>query len=98
MPLGSISAGLYRINVYLRITTPDGVSSSVTPFVNFIDDGVTCTMTGVAMTSDAIDEPSSQYFFVDVDSPGPISFGTLYASNTPNAATYKAVVVAERVQ
>ncbi len=98
LPLGSLSTGLYRVMTYLRITSPDGVSSSVTPQLSFIDDGVTCTMTGVALTSDDIDKPVSQAFLVAVDQPGPISFATLYASNTPNAAAYKAVVTVERLQ
>jgi hypothetical protein len=98
LPLGTLSTGLYRVMTYLRITSPDGVSSSVTPQLSFVDDGVTCTMTGFPMTSDAIDEPDSQAFLVAVDQPGPISFSTLYASNTPNAAAYKAIVVVERVQ
>jgi len=98
LPLGIVPGALYRVSVYLRITTPDGVSSSVTPFIQFPDDGVTCTMTGTAMTSDAVGSPSSQVFFANVDSPGPISFGTNYVSNTPNAAVYKAIVIVERVQ
>lgn len=98
LPLGEVTTGVYRVSVYLRITSPDGVSSSVTPQISFPDNGVTCTMTGDALVSDAIDEPGSTVFIASVDAPGPISFGTLYVSNTPNAAVYKAVVLVERVQ
>lgn len=98
LPLGAISAGLYRVSVYLRVTQPDGAGSSVTPFVTFIDEGITCTMEGTPLTSDAIDEPNSSTLVVQVDAPGPISFGTLYSSTTPNAMEYKAVVVIERLQ
>jgi hypothetical protein len=98
LPLGSLNAGLYRVMTYLRVTSPDGVSSSVTPVVSFVDEGVTCQMEGVALTSDNIAEPVSQAFLVRVDAPGPISFSTIYASNTPNAMQYDAVVIVERVQ
>ena len=98
LTLGSLSAGMYRVSVYLRITTPAGVSSSVTPFFNFTDDGLACTMTGTAMTSNAITTPTSQTFLLQVDAPGPIQFGTTYASNPAAAAVYEAVVTAERVQ
>lgn len=98
LPLGSLNAGVYRLGVYLRVTTPDGAASSVQPYVSFRDDGVTCTTTGTALTSDAIATPSGQSFIVNVDRPGPISFGTNYSSTTPNQMIYKAVVTIERVQ
>lgn len=98
LPIGSLSAGLYRVSAYLRVLQPDGVSSSVTPIVSFPDDGITCTATGNALVSDAIDEPNSTTFVIEIDAPGPISFGTLYVSNTPNAMEYKAVATVERLQ
>lgn len=97
LPLGSLSASLYRVSVFIRITTPDGVSSSVAPVVSFPSDGVTCSITGSALASDAIDEPGTWSFFINVDSPGPISLGTTYASNTPNQMAYSMVATAERV-
>jgi hypothetical protein len=98
LPLGSLNAGVYRVSVYLRVTTPDGAASSVQPYVSFLDDGVTCTITGAALTSDAITVPVGQDFIMTVDQPGPISFGTNYASTTPGQMIYKATVTVERVQ
>lgn len=98
LPLGSLSAGLYRVMTFVRVTQADGVSSSVTPVLGFISDGVTCTMAGDALTSDVIDEPISQAFLVNVDQPGPIGISTVYVSNTPNAMSYRLIVTVERVQ
>lgn len=98
LPMGELSTGTYRVSVYLRVTLADGVSSSVQPFVQFVDDGVTCTMDGAALTSDNIDEPQSSTFVVAVDQPGPISFGTNYSSNTPNLMQYKSIISVERLQ
>lgn len=98
LPLGSLSSGLFRVTTYLRVTTADGVSSSVQPVLTFIDSGVTCTMTGTALTTDTITTPLSQTFLVAVDQPGPISISTNYVSNTPNAMAYTLVVIVERVQ
>lgn len=98
LPLGSINAGVYRVSVYIRVTTPDGAASSVQPYVSFLDDGVSCTITGAALTANAINVPTGQTFVVNVDQPGPISFGTNYSSTTPNQMVYKAVVTVERVQ
>lgn len=97
LPLGSLSAGLYRVMTYLRITTPAGVSSAIEPFLNFTDNGVACTMTGEAMVSNAINEPLSQAFLLNIDAPGPIQFGTNYAS-TPAGAVYLAICAVERLQ
>lgn len=98
LPLGSVSGGLYRVSVYARVTGPDGVSSSVTPIVSFPNDGVTCQMEGdPPLTSDAIDTPGSWTFFAEVEAPGPISVGSLYASNTPNAMEYHMIATCERV-
>ena len=96
--LGSLTDGRYRVTVYLRITTPAGVSSSVTPFVNFTDDGVACTMTGAALTANAANQPLSHVFQMDVQAPGPIQVGTTYVSNPAGAAIYKITATAERVQ
>ena len=97
IPLGTLSAGLYRVSVFIRITSPDGVSSSVAPVVSFASDAVTCAITGDALTSDAIDAPGTWSFFIVVDAPGPISIATTYASNTPNAMAYDITVGVERV-
>ena len=97
LSLGSLSTGLYRVTVYIRVSTPAGVSSSITPILSFTDDGVACTVTGTAHTSNAINTPSSQSFLVAVDQPGPIQISTTYASNPAGAAVYQIAAVAERV-
>lgn len=97
IPVGSISSGIYRVSVLLRVTTVDGVSSSVTPFVQYPNDGITCTDTGAALTANNTAQPKGYTFVVETDAPGPVSFGTTYVSNTPGAMKYKAVVAIERV-
>lgn len=96
--LGSLSTAYYRVTVWMRITSPAGVNSSVTPFLQFTSGGVACTMTGQAMTSNAINQPASQSFLILVDAPGPIQIGTTYASNPAGAAVYEIAAVVERVQ
>lgn len=98
LPVGNISSGVYRVSVFLRVTTADGVSSSVTPYVQYPNDGITCTDTGAALTSNNTAQPKGYTFIVESDAPGPISFGTTYVSNTPGQMKYKAVVIIERVQ
>jgi hypothetical protein len=98
IPLGVVSTGMYRVTTYLRVTTPAGVSSSVTPVIGFTDQGVACTMTGTALTANAINLPLSQTFLVAVDGPGPITYAMTYASNPAAAMVYRLVITCERVQ
>jgi len=98
LPLGSLSTGYFRVTVWVRITTPAGVSSSVTPFLQFTSKGVACTVTGAAVTSNAINLPASQTFLIHVQAPGPIQIGVTYASNPASAAVYEIACVVERVQ
>lgn len=98
LPIGDLSTGLYRVSVFIRVTSPDGAASSVAPVVSFPNDAVTCSMTGdPALTSDDISIPGTWTFFLEVDAPGPISIGTVYASTTPNLMSYKIVATVERV-
>lgn len=98
LALGSLSTGYYRVTSWLRITTPDGVSSSVTPFIDFTSKGVACVMNGAALTANAIGSPLSHTFMALVQSPGPIRVGTTYVSNTPGQAVYEVSFLVERVQ
>ena len=98
LPLGSVTTGLYRVTTYLRITTVAGVTSSVQPVIGFVDDGVTCTMTGTALTANVTNVPLSQSFLVSVDAPGPITYTVNYASNPAGVAVFKLTITVERVQ
>lgn len=98
LPLGSVSTGYFRVTVWMRITTPAGVASSVTPFLEFTSRGVACTVTGDALTSNAINLPASQTFLINVLAPGPIRIGTTYVSNPASAAVYEIAAIVERVQ
>lgn len=97
LPLGTLSTGRYRVSIFLRVSSPDGVNSSVAPVLNFTTETVACQITGAALTSDNIGLPQSAVFLVSVDQPGPIEFSTTYASNTPNAMHYTVTVLTERM-
>jgi hypothetical protein len=95
--VGTVTAGLYRLSYYLRITTPAGVANSVT--VNFIfqDDAVTCTMSGIAVTGLTPASVGTGTFLIRSDQAAPISYSVTYASNPANACVYKLDVLAELV-
>jgi hypothetical protein len=95
--IGTVTAGLYRISYYVRITTPAGVSNSITVNIGFIDGGVTCTMSGTPVTALSTAAVGTGVFMIRSDQAAPISYSVTYASNPANACIYKLDVLAELV-
>lgn len=92
----AITAGLYRVTYYARITIADGVSSSLTVNISWDDGAATCTHSFTAITGDTTTTTGSESYMVLIDAP-PISYSTTYASNTPGAMKYKLSVVLESI-
>lgn len=98
-PLGSatLGAGLYRVSWYARITTPDGVSSSLTVTIRWTEGAVALALSGAAMTGDTVTTVQSGIVFLNVDNNTPITYATAYLSNTPGQMQYELVLALERV-
>ncbi len=90
----TLTAGLYRVTYYARITSADAISSSLT--VNlFWDDGIiSCSKTFTAITGNTISTTGSESYMFLIDIP-PVSYSTTYASNTPGSMQYSLRVVIE---
>jgi len=95
LPLASVTAGRYRIAFYTRVTTPDGVSSSLTITLGWTDGGIACTQSGAAMTGNAVTTTQSGSIMIQSDANAPITYSVAYASNTPNQMAYRLSVVVE---
>lgn len=95
--LPSIVAGLYRVSTYMRVTTVDAVSSSLTVTVGWTDGLVACTRSGVAMTGNTTGTNQGNVFTILSDASSPITYSTTYASNTPGQMVYKLTVLVELV-
>lgn len=87
--LAAAVAPSYRLTVYVRTTTADGVSSSVTVTAGWNENGLALTKTVTLLSSDSPTAPASGSLTVDVDASAPITVSTTYASNTPNKMVYK---------
>ena len=88
--------GIYRMNFYTRVTTPDGISSSLAVKFSWVDGGVTLTATSAAVTGDAVSSVGTGTQFVHCDGLTNITVETLYASNTPGAMKYRLDVGVEQ--
>jgi hypothetical protein len=97
IPLGTVTAGIYRIAWYARITTVDGVSSSLTVTARWTEGAVALTLSGAAITGDTTTSVQSGIVEVQVDANAAISYSTAYASNTPGQMKYALRLIVERV-
>lgn len=78
--LPALSAGLYRVTFYFRITVADGVSSSLLVTISSTDGAIACAQLSTAYTGNATNRPQSGSFLVRCDSATPLSYASTYAS------------------
>ena len=97
-PLGTFPGGRYRLSWYLRITTVDGVSSSVTVAFGFTESGSAQVLTGSAFAIDAVTPPQTGSAPLIVSDAGAsITYSTTYASNTPGKMIYNLTLTIEQL-
>lgn len=95
---GSLSAGLYRVSYYARITRAATTSSSLTVTLRFTDGSVACAYSGAAITGNttATFQSGSQVFHIDAAST--ISYETAYASVGATSMQYSLYIVVEQLE
>lgn len=94
---GALRAGLYRVSYYARITTPGGVSSSLTIAFDWTDGGATPTYTGAAMTGNAVTTVQEHVGIIRIDGASPIRYSTTYASVGAPAMQYRLDITLEEL-
>ena len=97
IPSTSLTAGLYRVTWYLRITTAAGTSSSVTVTLGWTDDAVTMSLSGAAVTGNATTTSQTQTSLVAVDNASPVTYATTYSSSGAPAMQYALDITLEAV-
>lgn len=95
--IGTLSAGLWRVSYYARITQAAGTSSSLTVTLGWIDGGISLTSAGAAITGNTTSTTQSGTITVRVDNAGPITFSTTYASVGAPSMSYRISIVAEEL-
>lgn len=76
IPLPSLSAGLYRVSVYARITQAATVSSSLQVSILFTDTGSSAIANTASQTGNTTASVISQDLPIHVDQATPISYAT----------------------
>jgi hypothetical protein len=97
IPAGSLSAGLYRVSWYLRVTQAATTSSSLTVTISHTDGGVSASQSGSAATGNTTTTVQSGAFLVLSDQAASISYATTYASVGGTVMQYKLSITLEQV-
>lgn len=97
LTLPAVSAGFYRVNIYQTITTADPVSSSLTTTIGWTDLANAKTFSTVAMTGNTTATNDSVVKMIHIDNSSPITYATVYASNTPGAMQFALGIVVEKL-
>ena len=95
IPLPALTTGLYRVNLYVRVTTAGTVSSSISTTIGFTDDGVACAQSTTAYTGNVTTAPQSAVFVVSLDQGTPLTYSTTYASVGATSMEYKLTLTVE---
>jgi len=96
LDLGSVSAGLYRVTYYTRITQAATTSSSLT--VSFAwTDTASMSTSFAAITGNSITTFQSDSLMVYIDNASPITYSTTYASTGATPMQYSLRITTERM-
>jgi hypothetical protein len=91
----SLGTGLYRVNVYARVTVAATTSSSLGVTIQWVDDGVTCSATIGPVTGNLTTTILQGEVIINIDKASVISYATTYASVGATAMAYKLVLSVE---
>ena len=97
IPASSLSAGLYRVTWYLRITRAAATSSSVTVSFGWTDDTVTMSLSGAAVTGNTTTTSQTGTALLSVDNASPVTYATSYTSVGTPAMQYALDLTLESV-
>jgi hypothetical protein len=97
IPSTTLTAGLYRVTWYLRISTAAGTSSSVTVTLGWTDDTVTMSLSGAAVTGNTTTTSQTQTSLLAVDNASPVTYATVYSSAGSPAMQYALDITLEAV-
>lgn len=90
-------AAIFEIDYYIRKTTADGVSSSLTVTLGWLENSVAQTRVFAALTTDAVTANQSAVIPVLADALSNITIEIAYASNTPGQMVFRYEAAVKRL-
>lgn len=98
IPLPALTNGTYRVGAYLRVTTADGVSSSIQLTLGWTQGSQALTKAFSALTGDTVTTVDSVSLpFIQIDQGSALTYATTYASNTPGKMKYTLILAVEKI-
>jgi hypothetical protein len=91
------SGGRYRVSYRMRKTVADGVSSSLTFTLGWVEGGLAQTKVFAALALDTVFAEQDGVIPLRVDGGTDITFAIAYASNTPNLMAFNYDVTVEQL-
>ena len=98
IPAGVLSAGLYAIWYYFRVTTPASSSSKLIISFAWTDGGVSPALSGSAVEGNLTTSVQSGNLLVRIDAATPVTYAMAYTSSGATAMQYSLDVILERAQ
>lgn len=98
IPLPALTEGDYVFSYYARITTIDGVSSSLTVHLGWTEGAISLSLSGADMTGNSPTTVQSGTIPVFIDAATPLTYSTTYVSNTPGAMKYELRIKVQALQ
>lgn len=95
--LGVLSAGLYRVSWYARITQAATVNSSLTVTIGWTESGTSQSQSGAAMVGNTTTTGQSGSVLVQSDAVAPITYATTYVSAGATPMKYRLQFAVESV-
>lgn len=94
----TLSAGLYRLTQYVRVTRAATTSSSIQVTVLWTDNGVAMSSAGVAQIGNTTSTFESRTVTVRIDAMTTLRYSTTYASVGGTTMLYSVDILAEALQ
>lgn len=94
---GTLTAGLYTLKYYARVTRPGTVSSSLEIDIDWKDGAVTQTLSGTAIAGNTTTSLEQATYFLHIDGGSPVRYTAVYASAGATSMQYALYITLERI-
>lgn len=95
---GSLSAGLYRVSYYVRVTQAAGTSSAINVTLSWTDGGVSQSRTSASVNGNTTTSIDMDTWLIHVDTNSPVRYATTYISVGSPVMKYRTDLTLELVK
>lgn len=97
VPMPDLTAGLYRVSVYVRVTRAASTSSEIQIDIGFTDGAIALTSVGTNLTGNTTSTFETRTLMLAVDANASITYEAIYTSVGATAMQFKVEIVVEKL-